>query len=56
MVHISRAGYGLLKFVEAVLGYCSVYKTVKPKQEKITSLEKEFNIVRLFPCWNKSMQ
>jgi dynein heavy chain len=43
---ISKAGLGLLKFVKAVLGYCSVYKIVKPKQLKVAALEKEFNVVR----------
>jgi len=30
----SRAGAGLLKFVEAVMGYCAVFKEIKPKREK----------------------
>ena len=32
---ISRAGYGLLKFVEAVMQYCAVAKEVKPKRDKV---------------------
>ncbi|XP_045502201.1 dynein axonemal heavy chain 10 [Colias croceus] len=42
MQQISKAGYGLLKFVIAVLGYCAVYKEVKPKKDKVESLEKEY--------------
>lgn len=41
MATISKAGSGLLKFVEAVLGYFVVYKEVKPKIEKVAALEKE---------------
>ncbi len=37
---ISAAGMGLLQFVEAVMGYCAVAKTVKPKREKVAQLEK----------------
>ncbi|XP_028025407.1 dynein heavy chain 10, axonemal [Bombyx mandarina] len=43
MQQISKAGYGLLKFVTAVLGYCAVYKEVKPKKEKVEALEKEYS-------------
>jgi len=32
----SRAGAGLLKFVQAVTGYCDVFKEVKPKREKVS--------------------
>lgn len=35
MKSISRAGSGLLKFVEAVMGYCAVNKEIKPKREKV---------------------
>ncbi len=35
MKDISRAGGGLFKFVKAVLGYCTVAKTIKPKREKV---------------------
>ena len=31
----SRAGAGLMKFVEAVVGYCEVAREVKPKREKV---------------------
>lgn len=39
MREISKAGTGLLKFVVAVLGYCSVAREIKPKREKVKSLE-----------------
>lgn len=42
MEKISKAGFGLLRFVEAVLGYCAVYREVKPKKEKVAALEAEF--------------
>ncbi|KAJ2948630.1 hypothetical protein O0L34_g7885 [Tuta absoluta] len=42
MQAISKAGYGLLKFVQAVLAYCAVYKEVKPKKEKVEALEREY--------------
>ena len=35
MKSISKAGTGLLKFVEAVMGYCSVAREIKPKREKV---------------------
>ena len=35
MKAISRAGAGLLKFVEAVMGYCAVFKDIKPKRDKV---------------------
>lgn len=35
MKKISKAGAGLLKFVEAVMGYCSVAREIKPKREKV---------------------
>ncbi|XP_050455387.1 dynein axonemal heavy chain 10 [Cataglyphis hispanica] len=38
---ISKAGYGLYKFVLAVLDYCSVYKEVKPKMDRVQILETE---------------
>ena len=37
MKDISKAGGGLFKFVNAVLGYCTVAKTIKPKREKVTT-------------------
>ena len=36
MREVSRAGAGLLKFVVAVLGYCSVAREIKPKREKVS--------------------
>lgn len=43
---VSRAGAGLLKFVNAVMSYCDVLKEVKPKRDKVAQLEKEFFTVR----------
>eukprot|EP00102_Acyrthosiphon_pisum_P015188 XP_008185630.2 PREDICTED: dynein heavy chain 10, axonemal [Acyrthosiphon pisum] len=45
MKDISKAGYGLLGFVEAVLQYCVVFKEVKPKQDKLKELEKDHELV-----------
>ncbi|KAJ8266677.1 hypothetical protein GJAV_G00133350 [Gymnothorax javanicus] len=42
MQAISRAGAGMLKFVEAVMGYCDVAKEIKPKREQVARLEKNF--------------
>ena len=44
MREVSKAGAGLLKFVVAVLGYCSVAREIKPKREKVRekkAVEKE---------------
>lgn len=35
MQAISKAGSGMLKFVEAVMGYCDVAREIKPKREKV---------------------
>lgn len=35
MASISKAGAGLLKFVVAVMGYCAVFREVKPKRDKV---------------------
>ncbi len=35
MQAISKAGSGMLRFVEAVMGYCEVAKDIKPKREKV---------------------
>ncbi|GFO07645.1 dynein heavy chain 10, axonemal [Plakobranchus ocellatus] len=42
MAAISKAGSGLLKFVTAVMGYCAVFREVKPKRDKVAMLEKNF--------------
>uniref|UniRef100_A0A8D0HBM0 Dynein axonemal heavy chain 10 n=1 Tax=Sphenodon punctatus TaxID=8508 RepID=A0A8D0HBM0_SPHPU len=42
MEAVSRAGLGMLKFVEAVMSYCDVAKEVKPKREKVARLERNF--------------
>jgi dynein heavy chain len=41
MKSISRAGAGLLKFVEAVMGYCAVAREIKPKREKVGGTKRE---------------
>ncbi|PVD32839.1 hypothetical protein C0Q70_08286 [Pomacea canaliculata] len=43
MKAISRAGAGLLKFVEAVMGYCAVAREIKPKREKVAKLERTYH-------------
>lgn len=35
MQGISKAGAGMLKFVEAIVGYCDVAREIKPKREKV---------------------
>lgn len=35
MQAISKAGSGMLKFVEAIMGYRDVAKEIKPKREKV---------------------
>ncbi|NXC37428.1 DYH10 protein, partial [Campylorhamphus procurvoides] len=42
MEMISRAGLGMMKFAEAVVTYCDVVKTVKPKEEKVARLERNY--------------
>ena len=46
---ISKAGFGLMKFVVAVLSYCDTYREVKPKQDRIeflkNDLEEKTNIL-----------
>uniref|UniRef100_A0A7N8Y270 Dynein axonemal heavy chain 10 n=1 Tax=Mastacembelus armatus TaxID=205130 RepID=A0A7N8Y270_9TELE len=42
MQAISKAGSGMLKFVEAVMGYCDVSRDIKPKREKVARLEKNY--------------
>lgn len=44
MKSISKAGYGLLKFVNAVLNFCDVYKGIKPKKDKVEELEFELEL------------
>ncbi|XP_069475795.1 dynein axonemal heavy chain 10 [Ambystoma mexicanum] len=41
---VSKAGLGMLKFVEAVMGYCDVAKEIKPKREKVAKLERNYFI------------
>lgn len=35
MQGISRAGAGMFKFVEAIIGYCDVAREIKPKRDKV---------------------
>uniref|UniRef100_A0AAV2KWR9 AAA+ ATPase domain-containing protein n=1 Tax=Knipowitschia caucasica TaxID=637954 RepID=A0AAV2KWR9_KNICA len=42
MQAISKAGSGMFKFVEAIVGYCDVARSIKPKREKVARLEKNF--------------
>ncbi|KAL1513082.1 hypothetical protein ABEB36_002553 [Hypothenemus hampei] len=48
MASISKAGYGLLKFVQAVLGYCAVYREVKPKKERVEQLQADYNAAKKY--------
>ncbi|XP_076621651.1 dynein heavy chain at 89D [Colletes latitarsis] len=41
MQYISKAGFGLYKFVLAVLDYCAVFREVKPKIDRVKELEEE---------------
>lgn len=41
MKNISKAGFGLLKFVQAVLRYCDTYREVKPKQDRVEFLQND---------------
>ncbi|CAH1233746.1 DNAH10 [Branchiostoma lanceolatum] len=43
MTAISKAGAGMLKFVEAVMGYCDVAREIKPKREKVARLERNYH-------------
>ncbi|KAM9822995.1 dynein axonemal heavy chain 10-like [Syngnathus typhle] len=42
MQGISKAGSGMYKFVEAVVGYCEVAREIKPKRDKVARLERNF--------------
>lgn len=46
MREVSKAGAGLLKFVVAVLGYCSVAREIKPKREKVGVIDMIHMFVR----------
>ena len=47
MKEVSTAGSGLLKFVNAVMGYCSVAREIKPKREKV-----RFYLIKILLCAN----
>ena len=42
MKAVSAAGFGLLKFVTAVMGYCAVAAEIKPKRDLVARLEKGY--------------
>uniref|UniRef100_A0A8C4WLB8 Dynein axonemal heavy chain 10 n=1 Tax=Gopherus evgoodei TaxID=1825980 RepID=A0A8C4WLB8_9SAUR len=42
MEAVSRAGLGMLKFVDAVMSYCDVAKEIRPKREKVARLERNY--------------
>jgi dynein heavy chain len=42
----SRAGAGLLKFVNAIVGYCEVAREVKPKRDKVAKLERTYHMAK----------
>ncbi|XP_077015711.1 dynein axonemal heavy chain 10 isoform X3 [Tamandua tetradactyla] len=46
MEAVSKAGLGMLKFVEAVMGYCDVFREIKPKREKVARLERNFHLTK----------
>ncbi|XP_045152663.1 dynein axonemal heavy chain 10 [Echinops telfairi] len=46
MEAVSKAGLGMLKFVEAVMGYCDVFREIKPKREKVARLERNFFLTK----------
>ncbi|KAF4011790.1 hypothetical protein G4228_003492 [Cervus hanglu yarkandensis] len=46
MEAVSKAGLGMLKFVEAVMGYCDVFKEIKPKRDKVARLERNFYLTK----------
>ncbi|ELK26424.1 Dynein heavy chain 10, axonemal [Myotis davidii] len=46
MEAVSKAGLGMLKFVEAVMGYCDVFREIKPKREKVARLERNYFLTK----------
>ncbi|XP_066140827.1 dynein axonemal heavy chain 10 [Euwallacea fornicatus] len=42
LVSISKAGFELYNFAQAVLGYCAVYREVKPKKDRAEQLQNEY--------------
>uniref|UniRef100_A0A8D3BG74 AAA+ ATPase domain-containing protein n=1 Tax=Scophthalmus maximus TaxID=52904 RepID=A0A8D3BG74_SCOMX len=42
MQAISKAGSGMFKYVEAIMGYCDVAREIQPKRKKVGLLEKNF--------------
>nr|XP_036870140.1 dynein heavy chain 10, axonemal [Manis javanica] len=46
MEAVSKAGLGMLKFVEAVMGYFDVFREIEPKREKVARLERNFYLTK----------
>ena len=44
MSQISKAGGGLFKFVNAVLGYCDVARQIKPKRDRVRCLWRSIHL------------
>jgi dynein heavy chain len=42
---MSKVGYGLLRFIEAVLRYCAVYREVKPQKDRVAQLQRDYEQV-----------
>lgn len=47
MMEKSVAAAGLLKFVEAVVGYCEVAREVRPKREKVRMVDGKMGVRNL---------
>ena len=46
----SKAGAGLMKFVHALIGYCDVFKEVKPKRERVPYLDLDLDLDLMLDC------
>ncbi|PNF33091.1 Dynein heavy chain 10, axonemal [Cryptotermes secundus] len=42
MAEIGKAGQGLLRFIEALLMYCAVYREVKPQKDRVSQLQGDY--------------
>ena len=52
MQGISKAGAGMFKFVEAIIGYCDVAREIKPKRDKVMC---PFWDLSLYYAWNNRL-
>ncbi|KAF6216101.1 hypothetical protein GE061_000439 [Apolygus lucorum] len=43
MEQISVGGYGILKYLEAILNFCNIYKDVKPMQKRAKDLDNQWH-------------